>query len=636
MLPSLRRLLYAGIVLLGNGAIVASPCLAAVVTIMPLGDSITSGQGAPGGYRLPLYNLLIGAGISIQFVGSDVSNGGTLPTSQIHHEGHSGFMIAGGTTPRGYYAGLTEHINTWLGPAGVDPDIILVMIGTNDVYLDYQRATAPDRLSNLISMISNKTTGLKPNAQLIVAQVTHDNFVDSSLTQTYNAGVAAVVANHRALGENVSLVDMYSALNPSTDFSDGEHPNQSGYNKMANVWFQGINAVTAPEPDALVMLCTAGAAACAACAGAGASIVAGGTSAETRYTGSGVSSPRYLTHLTQEHSDMYLSRSSNNRPWQPTLSVIARQESRGFTLVELLVVITIIGILIALLLPAVQAVREAARRLQCSNNLKQTALGLHLYHTAKGVFPAGLSESADTTNWRTWCTYTLPFLEQESLASQIPTVSGYEKLYRTVIATYCCPSDDSAISRDSLHDFGGSGFTHGNVVACFSADGTWIQPGPPSNGITTAENPSAASGRRALFNLNIANSIADVKDGTSHTVAISEIVSGPNKTGDFRGEWWQDQGCHYEHMHGPNSPHDAFSSWMSIFCNPSKVYCDLSASSWFGLHFSASSFHPGGVNIGLADGSVAYASDSIDLAVWQALGSINGGGMNKEETNPMY
>jgi prepilin-type processing-associated H-X9-DG protein len=143
------------------------------------------------------------------------------------------------------------------------------------------------------------------------------------------------------------------------------------------------------------------------------------------------------------------------------------------------------------------------------------------------------------------------------------------------------------------------------------------------------------SGKRALFNVNISRPIADVTDGTSNTVGISEIIAGPQNTNDLRGEWWLDVGCHYEHMYSPNSKSDAM-MWSWTYCVPTKVYCDISAAGYGDIHFAASSYHPGGVNVGLADGAVRFASDSINLAVWQALGSINGGGKTPEETSPDF
>jgi prepilin-type N-terminal cleavage/methylation domain-containing protein/prepilin-type processing-associated H-X9-DG protein len=312
----------------------------------------------------------------------------------------------------------------------------------------------------------------------------------------------------------------------------------------------------------------------------------------------------------------------------------------GFTLVELLVVITIIGILIALLLPAVQAAREAARRMQCANNLKQTALAMQLYHSAKGVFPTGLSEGSGD-KWATWAAYTLAYLEQESISSGFNPNAGFAgvnaRYYRMRIATYSCPSDQVGV--ESYYDryfSNGPGYAHSNVVACFSADGTWIEPGAPGgyggSGRNTSDNPSVASGKRALFNMNVARSAAQVTDGTSHTAAISEIVTGLDKTADCRGEWWMDISCGYEHMYTPNARGDAMvAGWASIgFCVPDKVYCDYTAPNWDTMRLGASSFHPGGVNVGLADGSVQFVVDQIDLAAWQALASVASGEVKQE------
>ena len=174
--------------------------------------------------------------------------------------------------------------------------------------------------------------------------------------------------------------------------------------------------------------------------------------------------------------------------------------------------------------------------------------------------------------------------------------------------------------------------------AAYGADGAFVEPNVPSADTPQADgcnnragqNPSVKSGKRAIFNVNVLRSIAQVTDGTSNTVAISEIISGPDKSRDIRGAWWTDGGCHYEHMYSPNSSHDAVVGWAAVICDPSKVYCDASAGCWSTMHYSAGSFHPGGVDVGFVDGSGRFVNDTIDIAIWQALGSINGGELLKD------
>ena len=201
------------------------------------------------------------------------------------------------------------------------------------------------------------------------------------------------------------------------------------------------------------------------------------------------------------------------------------------------------------------------------------------------------------------------------------------------MAVYKCPSDDADL--ESLYDQlfnDGPGFTRSNVVGCFSADGTYVEPdAPPTTGKNTTnndtgENPSVLSKRRALFNMHLVRSVTDIVDGTSHTAAISEVISGPNGTSDLRGVWWSGWGAHYTHQFGPNSPvpDNVVGGYGASHCIPDKVPCDYSAGSWYSINFSARSYHPEGVNVGMADGSVAFVEDSLDHRIWQALGSTNG------------
>src|SRR4051794_8105507 len=231
--PRFSRLLASVAALAGFASLggIAAPAAraASLGNIMPLGDSITDGSGAVGGYRDPLYQKLTAAGYTFTYVGSATDNATTLLNSagQTHHEGHSGFVIQtkdptdpGSGSGRG---GIQDNINTWLGPSGANPNYILLMIGTNDVDINYFPATQGSRLSNLISTISSRTAGLRPDAHLIVARIVPTTDATENVrVQAYNTMVDGVVAQHQALGENVTEVDMYSALTPTLTASGGD------------------------------------------------------------------------------------------------------------------------------------------------------------------------------------------------------------------------------------------------------------------------------------------------------------------------------------------------------------------------------------------------------------------------------
>ena len=216
-----------------------------VLRILPLGDSITWGWGSSNaGYRTVLRELLEAAGVRFQYVGTASDFPGNLPEDQRHHEGHPGWVISAGSSGRD---GLTDHLPSWLGPRGVTPDVVLLMIGTNDVDLDYDLAHAKQRLDALVSMITSRDGGLAPESRLLLAQITrvvdaeHDVIdpVKDARASQYNQAVAELVTEHRARGEDVELVDMHTALEPA-DFGDWVHPNDAGYQKMAHTWFDAI------------------------------------------------------------------------------------------------------------------------------------------------------------------------------------------------------------------------------------------------------------------------------------------------------------------------------------------------------------------------------------------------------------
>jgi prepilin-type N-terminal cleavage/methylation domain-containing protein/prepilin-type processing-associated H-X9-DG protein len=310
---------------------------------------------------------------------------------------------------------------------------------------------------------------------------------------------------------------------------------------------------------------------------------------------------------------------------------------RGFTLIELLVVIAIIAVLIALLLPAVQAAREAARRAQCTNNLKQIGLALHNYHSTNDSFPPGELCPPNLLGMRVfWTCYILPFLELGPLGNaynfpmsvNVTTNGGadYGPVNSTVtqaaISTYLCPSDiGGKMNRGAWY------WARTNYVACYSPDGTMVEPNVPFTYDSQHNQPQYnPATRQALFNFNVTRGIRDIKDGTSNTVAGSELITGPDNTNDGRGTAWYDWGVQYTHHRPPNTllPDSVYPA---SYCVSTKAMapCVATAIYWGEQDYAARSYHPGGVDVLMADGSTRFIKNSISLIPWQALGSINAG-----------
>ncbi len=289
---------------------------------------------------------------------------------------------------------------------------------------------------------------------------------------------------------------------------------------------------------------------------------------------------------------------------------------RAFTLVELLVVIAIIGILIALLLPAVQAAREAARRSQCSNHLKQLSLGLHNYHDTHGAFPPG----ALSVNGLSWRVFLLPFIEQKPLYDKFSFVAGEfnaganrEGPDKSVYALnringFLCPSAE----RDQA--------THGSSTLLNPDRKTYMAhyfgvAGPMgTNTYTNATyesttSPSSAQGgfaTQGMLLLNASIKMAHVTDGTSNTLFVGEIA----KPGGDGANW----------VRGYASGGNAASKNIMRGIN---VSTETEISGQYN-HWSFGSRHPGGAQFGLVDGSVRFVSETIDMAIYKAIASRNG------------
>ena len=306
--------------------------------------------------------------------------------------------------------------------------------------------------------------------------------------------------------------------------------------------------------------------------------------------------------------------------------------ARGFTLVELLVVIAIIGLLMALLLPAVQGVRESARRLQCGNNLKQIAMALQGHLSQQGQFPAGQECLIDIHraggNWKrwSWFTATLPFVEQMALYETYTRHYGgspgggglsYTNLpdKTAVVPSFLCPSDGA---NPKVHNgstpTNAQGF-HGNYV--LNAGNTTFNPG----------GFAASDKLNGLFFPGSAITAAHVRDGLSNTLLGSEIVLVPDGAigsgqEDVRGRYHNvgHAGALFSTLYPPNtSQPDRFS-----YCINGTVPRAPCVNTSDDVVVSARSHHGDGATTGLADGSVRFVADSVDPQVWLDMGSRAG------------
>ncbi len=274
---------------------------------------------------------------------------------------------------------------------------------------------------------------------------------------------------------------------------------------------------------------------------------------------------------------------------------------RGFTLIELLVVIAIIAVLVAILLPAVQQAREAARKSQCQNNLKQIGIAIHSYTETFNVLPPG----EIVNNQLAWSTFILPQLENSGLYNaiaetgafnsrwdQIPamTTTGNPPLGKRIVPAYLCPSDNMGGLNKDLFDYGKSNYM----------------------GVYTGYHAATNTDRKATFYENSSVQFRDFIDGTSTTIIVAERTTEGNRVGAL---WtgWHDLG-------GALSGVRPFQIRIRIDRVSPKTDYIINGTS----NYNSSSLHGGGAQFLMGDGAVRFLSEHMSLPLFAAMGTIDG------------
>ncbi len=291
---------------------------------------------------------------------------------------------------------------------------------------------------------------------------------------------------------------------------------------------------------------------------------------------------------------------------------------RGFTLIELLVVIAIIAVLIALLLPAVQQAREAARRSQCKNNMKQLGLAIHNYHDSLGTLPIGYA--GDVTG-RGLVKGLLPYLDQapmfnrwnESIGyNSEPNQSAISRIRQTV---HTCPSDTPAQWYNAIPQYNYAP-NYGNTTNTRQ---------PSLNGVAFSPAPfyfdDDATHPAVCFRLR------DINDGTSNTLLMMEVRQGAIFQ-DLRGLTWWGPGSGVTASYTPNS---STPDLMNVFCSSSpSLLCTGGGSvgnspASNGAFYVSRSRHTGGVHVLMGDGATRFVSNNIDINTWRNMSTMQGG-----------
>lgn len=316
-----------------------------------------------------------------------------------------------------------------------------------------------------------------------------------------------------------------------------------------------------------------------------------------------------------------------------------RPTPAAFTLVELLVVIAIIGILVALLLPAVQAAREAARRTQCTNNCRQIGIALQGYHNDHGTLPPGygplpeggfgkgLTNGTPYAEW-SWAARLFGYIEEATVSGAIewtwnpgflaaapPTI---KEIVSAKVSSFYCPSDETVMTNFNQ---GGVCYT-GQYVA--EGSGRISYAGNFGRGLMEAPRMPVGTAVDGVFGYNRGDSFQKITDGTSHTLLTAEMI--PGGVCSIRGVFSYDEGPVFMQDHAPNSSTPDLVRWCDSFDKVTDAIapCVDSVSTLNMIRHSSRSQHPGGVVASFCDSSVRFISDDVELTAWQAYGTPRG------------
>jgi prepilin-type N-terminal cleavage/methylation domain-containing protein/prepilin-type processing-associated H-X9-DG protein len=301
-----------------------------------------------------------------------------------------------------------------------------------------------------------------------------------------------------------------------------------------------------------------------------------------------------------------------------------RAPRRGFSLIELLVAVAIIAVLVGLLLPAVQKVREAAQRAKCQNHLKQIALAAHSYHGTHGTFPAGFTTTGGRA--RSWAVLLAPYYEHETLPQRWlttnPAQGGRSALQATILPVLVCPAD--ALPDPPQYE------QHPPGTAAFP-DGAYfgLSSYGPNAGTQPFVSPAVKDG---VFHDNTKTQLADITDGTSATLLFGEhhhfdplwaalTANAPGFPTDFA--YYAQWAMKFNWAGGPMAVNHRLPA--SVATAPPAFGTAAWRETYWARLAAYGSGHPGGANVALADGSVRLLADSVPLGTLKALSTRAGG-----------